>query len=42
MWCVDDGSLALGKINLFLEQIIGVRPEETFHLLDLWQLPGRS
>ena len=33
---------ALGQINLFLDQAVGVRPEETFHLLDLWRLPGRS
>ena len=38
----DDGSFALGKINLFSDQTVGVRPEETFHLLDLWRLPGRS
>lgn len=40
--CVVDGSFALGKMNLFLDQTVGVRPEETFHLLDLWRLPGRS
>lgn len=40
--CVDDGSFALGKINLFLDQTVGVRPGEAFYLLDLWRLPGRS
>lgn len=40
--CVDSCSFALGKINLFLDQTAGVRPEETFRLLDLWRLPGRS
>lgn len=40
--CVDGCSFALGKINLFLDQTAGVRPEETFRLLDLWRLPGRS
>lgn len=41
VWCVDDGSFALGKANLILDQTVGEGPEETFHLLDLWRLPGR-
>lgn len=46
MWwvciCFDDGSFAIKEIKLFLDQTVGVKPDETLHLLDLWKLPGRS